>query len=467
MEDGGNQKNEDLTPSAFRHPPSGFSDELFSQAEVEDSLQVPPDAPLAVRMRPKTLDEIVGQEHLLGKGKLLRRTLESDRLSSLILYGPSGTGKTTLALVIARTTSARYVSINAVLSNVAEMRKIQDEARKLLRRSKRKTVLFIDEIHRFNKAQQDILMPDVESGVIILIGATTQNPSFAIRGPLLSRSIVCELKLHDESHLIRIMKRALGDKECGLGNLTVEIEPAALDHIAKQASGDARRALNALDVGAMTTPPDEKGIVHFTASVAEESCQKKIVQYDWDEDFHYDTISAFIKSLRGSDVNAAIYWLAKMLYAGEDPRFIVRRMVIFASEDVGNADPQALILAASGFTAVEFVGMPEARIILAQMVTYLALAPKSNASFMAIERATEDIQSQKTEQVPQHLRSAAYSGAKDLGNGKGYVYPHDRPDEARGQVYFEKSTQYYIPKPIGFEKILLDRLTTAPQMPGI
>ncbi|MFA7255792.1 MAG: replication-associated recombination protein A [Candidatus Omnitrophota bacterium] len=443
------------------------SDELFSQAEVEDSLQVPPDAPLAVRMRPKTLDEIVGQEHLLGKGKLLRRTLESDRLSSLILYGPPGTGKTTLALVIARTTSARYVSINAVLSNVAEMRKIQDEARKLLRRSKRKTVLFIDEIHRFNKAQQDILMPDVESGVIILIGATTQNPSFAIRGPLLSRSIVCELKPHDESHLIRIMTRALGDKECGLGNLTVEIEPAALDHIAKQASGDARRALNALDVGAMTTPPDENGVIHFTASVAEESCQKKIVQYDWDEDFHYDTISAFIKSLRGSDVNAAIYWLAKMLYAGEDPRFIVRRMVIFASEDIGNADPQALILAASGFTAVEFVGMPEARIILAQMVTYLALAPKSNASYMAIERATEDIQNQKTEQVPQHLRSTAYSGAKDLGHGNGYVYPHDRPEEARGQVYFEKSAQYYIPKPVGFEKILLERLKTTPQIPGI
>jgi putative ATPase len=451
------------------------SDELFSPAEVEASLQVPPDAPLAVRMRPLSINDIIGQEHLLGPGKLLRRTLESDRLSSLILYGPPGTGKTTLALVIARTTAARYVSINAVLSNVAEMRKIQEEARKLLRHSKRKTVLFIDEIHRFNKAQQDILMPDVESGVIILIGATTQNPSFAIRGPLLSRSIVCELKPHDESHLVRILKRALSDKEHGLGNLKIEIEPAALDHIAKQASGDARRALNALDVGAMTTPPDEKGIIHFTAAVAEESCQKKIVQYDWDEDFHYDTISAFIKSLRGSDVNAAIYWLAKMLYAGEDPRFIVRRLVIFASEDVGNADPQALILAASGFTAVEFVGMPEARIILAQVVTYLALAPKSNASYMAIERATEDVQNQKTEQVPQHLRSSAYSGAKDLGHGKGYIYPHDRPDsflkKSKGnqdgpnfnaveidrnwdhlgqkidQVYTEKPGNYYTPNP--------------------
>ncbi|MFH0985281.1 MAG: replication-associated recombination protein A [Candidatus Omnitrophota bacterium] len=438
------------------------SDELFGPSEVEDSLQVPKDAPLAVRMRPAKLDEIIGQEHLLGPGKLLRRTLESDRLSSLILYGPPGTGKTTLALVIARTTAARYVSINAVLSNVAEMRKIQDESRKLLRQSRRKTVLFIDEIHRFNKAQQDILMPDVESGVIILIGATTQNPSFAIRGPLLSRSIVCELRPHEESHLLRIMERALNDKDRGLGNLQVKIEPAALDHIARQASGDARRALNALDVGVMTTPPDEKGIIHFTAAVAEESCQKKIVQYDWDEDFHYDTISAFIKSLRGSDVNAAIYWLAKMLYAGEDPRFIVRRLVIFASEDIGNADPQALILATSGFTAVEFVGMPEARIILAQVVTYLALAPKSNASYVAIERATEDVQNQKSEQVPQHLRSTAYSGARDLGHGKGYVYPHNFPGQKIDQTYLDKPADYYVPNPVGFEKTLQARMNKVP-----
>lgn len=435
------------------------AEELFAQSEVEDSLQIPPDAPLAVRMRPKTLDEILGQDHLLGKGKLLRRTLESDRLTSLILYGPPGTGKTTLALVIARMTAAHYVSINAVLSNVAEMRKIQDEARKLLRRDRRKTVLFIDEIHRFNKAQQDILMPDVESGVIILIGATTQNPTFAIRGPLLSRSLVCELKPLEEVHLIQLMKRALADKTHGMGDRNVQMDSKALAHIAKQASGDARRALNALEVGVMTTEPDEKSIIHFTTMVAEESCQKKIVHYDWDEDFHYDTISAFIKSLRGSDVDAAIYWLAKMLYAGEDPRFIVRRLVIFASEDIGNADPQALILASSGFTAVEFVGMPEARIILAQMVTYLALAPKSNASYMAIEKATEDIKNQKTEQVPQHLRSTAYSGAKVLGHGVGYIYPHDHPKEARDQRYIDHKVQpYYVPNPIGFEKILLERL---------
>jgi len=434
------------------------TDELFSQAEIEESFQIPPDAPLPVRMRPAVLEDIVGQEHLLGPGRLLRRTLESDRLTSLILYGPPGTGKTTLALVIARKTAARYVSINAVLSNVAEMRKIQEEARKLLRRSKRKTVLFIDEIHRFNKAQQDILMPDVESGVIILIGATTQNPSFAIRGPLLSRSIVCELKPLEERHLIAVMRRALTDKERGLGNLQIKVEAGALEHIAKQASGDARRALNALEVGAMTTPPDEKGAIHFTAGVAEESCQKKIVQYDWDEDFHYDTISAFIKSLRGSDPDAAIYWLAKMLYAGEDPRFIVRRMVIFASEDIGNADPQALILAASAFTAVEFVGMPESRIILGQLVTYLALAPKSNASYMAIEGALEDVKTQKTEQVPQHLRSTAYSGAKKLGHGEGYIYPHDHPGEKIDQSYLDKPAQYYKPNPVGFEKTLQERL---------
>ena len=434
------------------------SDELFAQSEVEDFLQVPPNAPLAVRMRPASIDDIVGQDHLLGKDRLLRRTLVSDRLSSLILYGPPGIGKTTLALVIARMTAAHYVQINAVLSNVAEMRKIQDDARRSLKHAKRKTVLFIDEIHRFNKAQQDILMPDVETGIIILIGATTQNPSFAIRGPLLSRSLVCELKPLDESHLIQIMRRALADQERGLGKFKVEIEAAALAHIARQASGDARRALNALEVGVMTTPPDEKGAIRFTAAVAEESCQKKIVHYDWDEDFHYDTISAFIKSLRGSDVDAAIYWLAKMLFAGEEPRFIVRRLLIFASEDIGNADPQALILVSSGFTAVEFVGMPEARIILAQLVTYLALAPKSNASYMAIENATEDVKSQKSEQVPQHLRSTAYRGAEELGHGKGYIYPHAHPGQEIDQNYLDKTVEYYKPMASGFEKTLEDRL---------
>ncbi|MBU9889053.1 MAG: replication-associated recombination protein A [Candidatus Omnitrophica bacterium] len=421
------------------------SDELFDPTDVEDLFQVPADAPLAVRMRPSSLDEVLGQDHLLGKGKLLRRTLESDRLSSLILYGPPGSGKTTLALIIAKMTAARYVSLNAVLSNVAEVRKVQEEARRSRKHSRRKTVLFIDEIHRFNKAQQDILMPDVETGVIILIGATTQNPSFAIRGPLLSRSLVCELKPLEEQPLICLMESALRDGTRGYGQLKVVVDPEALRHIARQSSGDARRALNALEVGVLTTAPDQEGVIRYTAAVAEESCQKKIVHYDWDEDFHYDTISAFIKSLRGSDVDAAVYWLAKMLYAGEDPRFILRRLLIFASEDIGNADPQALILASSGLGAVEFVGMPESRIILSQLVTYLALAPKSNASYMAIERATEDIKSQKTEQVPQHLRSAAYPGAETLGHGKGYIYPHDHPGKKLDQVYLGKNARYYPP----------------------
>ncbi len=410
-------------------------DELFSSVEIDDAFQVPPNAPLAVRMRPEKIDDIVGQEHLLGEGRLLRRTLESDRLASLILYGPPGIGKTTIALVVARTTSARYKQINAVLSNTAEVRGIQDEARKHLRATRKKTVLFIDEIHRFNKTQQDILMPDVETGVIVLIGATTQNPAFAIRGPLLSRSIVCELKPHEEQHLIKIMKRALLDKEKGLGNLAIEIDEAALSHIAKQSSGDARRALNALEIGAITTPPDGKGKIHFTMAVAEESCQKKMVQYDWDEDFHYDTISAFIKSMRGSDVGAAIYWLAKMLYAGEDPRFILRRMMIFASEDIGNADPRALTLVTSAFQATEFVGMPEARIIISQAVIYLAKAPKNNAAYKAIEQAMKQVETEGTKQVPQHLRISPSPRTDTIGHGKGYIYPHDNPDESRNQKF--------------------------------
>lgn len=434
------------------------SEELFPPSEVEDFLKIPPQAPLAARMRPQTLDDIVGQDHLLGNGKLLRRTLESDRLSSLILYGPPGTGKTTLAFVIARMTTAHYVSINAVFSNVAEMRKIQEDARQLLRHSRRKTVLFIDEIHRFNKAQQDILMPDVETGVIILIGATTQNPSFAIRGPLLSRSLVCELKSLETPHLRKILEMALVNKERGLGNIKIHADSEALEHLATQASGDARRALNALEIGALTTPPDKAGAVSFTLAVAEESCQKKMVHYDWDGDFHYDTISAFIKSLRGSDVDAAIYWLAKMLYAGEDPRFIVRRLLIFASEDIGNADPQALILAASGLQAIEFVGMPECRIILGQLVTYLALAPKSNASYMAIEKALEDVKNQKTEQVPAHLRSTAYPGAKTMGHGVGYIYPHTHPGEKLDQIYLNTPAEYYHPSQFGFEKTLAERI---------
>lgn len=423
-------------------------------------------APLAVRMRPQTLDEVLGQEHLLGPGKLLRRTIESDRLTSLILYGPPGTGKTTLALVISRMTAAHFVSINAALSNVAEMRRIQEDARRLRRHSKRRTVLFVDEIHRFNKAQQDVLMPDVEVGNILLIGATTENPSFAIRGPLLSRSLVCELRPLEDVQVIALLNRALGDPERGFGGLKIKMEEEALAHIAKQASGDARKALNALEVGILTTPPDAQGSILFDSKVAEESCQKKIVNYDWDDDLHYDTISAFIKSLRGSDVDVAIYWLAKMIYAGEDPRFIIRRCVIFASEDIGNADPQALILTAGALQALEFVGMPEGRIILSQTVSYLALAPKSNASIMAIDAALEDVKTKRIEQVPEHLRDAHYPGAEKLGHGVGYIYPHSFPGKKIEQVYLPKNVSYYRPRHSGFERELAERLRKLKNSPS-
>jgi putative ATPase len=409
-------------------------------------------------MRPQTLDEVLGQDHLIGAGKLLRRTVESDRLTSLILYGPPGTGKTTLALVISKMTSAHFVSINAVLSNVAEMRRIQEDARRFRRHANRRTILFVDEIHRFNKAQQDVLMPDVEQGNIILIGATTENPSFAIRGPLLSRSLVCELKPLEDSHVISLLGRAAADPERGLGKVPMRVSEGALKHIAKQASGDARRALNALEVGALTTAPDEKGVINIDVDVAEESCQKKMVNYDWDDDLHYDTISAFIKSLRGSDVDAAIYWLAKMIYAGEDPRFIIRRLVIFASEDIGNADPQGLVLASSALQALELVGMPEGRIILSHLVSYLALAPKSNASIAAIDAALDDVKNKRAEQVPNHLRDAHYPGAARMGHGEGYLYPHDFPGKKIEQPYLSKSVSYYKPRFSGFERELAERL---------
>ena len=441
--------------------------ELFQEKVVSESLEdletdLPSapsvSAPLAVRMRPLTLNEVLGQEHLLGPGKLLRRTIESDRLTSLILYGPPGTGKTTLALVISRMTEAHFVSINAVLSNVAEMRKIQEDARRFKRHANRRTVLFVDEIHRFNKAQQDVLMPDVEQGNIILIGATTENPSFSIRGPLLSRSLVCELKPLEDVQIIELLKRAVADAERGFGKLSIEITKDALLHIAKQASGDVRRALNALEVGVLTTPPHQQGKICFDSKVAEESCQKKIVNYDWDDDHHYDTISAFIKSLRGSDVDAAIYWLAKMIYAGEDPRFIVRRCIIFSSEDIGNADPQALILASSALQALELIGMPEGRIVLSQLVSYLALAPKSNASIMAIDNALDDVKTQRVEQVPAHLRDAHYASAKKMGHGVGYIYPHSFPGQKIEQIYLSKNVSYYKPRYSGFERELAERL---------
>lgn len=433
---------------------SSSTPELF---EASGKLN-PADAPLAVRMRPRTLDEVVGQEHILGPGKLMTRTIQSQRWTSMIFYGPPGCGKTTLAQVISKATQSRFVPLNAVTSNVAELRQVIADARKQ-RSLGRKTILFLDEIHRFNKAQQDVLMPDVEEGNLVLIGATTHNPSFAINGPLLSRSTIFELKPHEESHLTRILKTAIADKERGFGNLKIEIAPGALSHLSKVASGDARRALNALEVGVLTTPPDKDGVIHYDEKVAEESCQRRVVYYDTDEDYHYDTASAFIKSMRGSDPDASVYWLAKMIYAGEDPRFIVRRILILASEDIGNADPQALVLAASGMQAVEFVGLPEAQIILSQLVIYMALAPKSNASYIAISKAMEDVKSDKIHEVPNHLRDTHYKGAKRMAHGEGYEYPHsEKGVQAHDQAYLPIDVRYYQPKDSGFEKELQARL---------
>ena len=414
--------------------------------------------PLPIRLRPKNLDELVGQEHILGKGKLLRRAIESDRLSSVIFYGPPGTGKTALAYCIANMTSSNFERINAVTSGVQELRNIVERAKKRLQVSEKKTILFIDEIHRFNKAQQDALLPGVEEGIITLIGATTHNPFFALTSPLLSRSQIFEFKSLSREDIKKIMKRALEDKEKGFGNYKIKIEKDAIDFIARISEGDARRALNALEIGILTTPPSKDGFIHYTLKVAEESIQRKYIPYDRDEDEHYDTISAFIKSLRGSDPDAALYWLAKMIEGGEDIRFIARRMVIFAAEDIGNADPQALVIAVSAFQAQEFVGMPEAKIPLAQAVTYLATAPKSNASYKAINEAEEEIKKEKTQKVPSHLRVGTYPGAKSLGRGKGYKYPHEYSEHFVIQKYMEIEKEFYNPSDEGFEKIIKERL---------
>jgi len=379
--------------------------DLFHAAEEENEERVSASAPLAARMRPRTLDEFVGQEHILAPGKLLRRAIEADRLPSVILSGPPGTGKTTLAHVIAEMTHGKFERLSGVESNVAEMRKVVAAAANRLRTSGKKTILFVDEIHHFNKAQQDILLPDVESGNLRLIGATTYNPFFYVNSALVSRSQVFQLEPLRVEQLEQLVDRALADKDRGLGNYKVRMDADAKRHLAKLSDGDARKCLNALEVGVLTTPPDSKGLIHFTLAVAEDSIQQKAVVYDKKGDAHYDTISAFIKSMRASDENGAIYWLAKMLHAGEDFRFIARRIVIFASEDVGLADPEALPLAIAAQHAVEFVGMPEARIPLAHATAYMCRAKKNREAYEALGAATEEIENERTERVPEHLKN--------------------------------------------------------------
>jgi putative ATPase len=414
--------------------------------------------PLAARMRPRSLEDFIGQPHIVGPGQLLRRAIESDRIQSLIFFGPPGVGKTSLAQVIAAQTRNHFERLSGVESNVAEMRRVLGTAANRLANTGRPTILFIDEIHRFNKAQQDVLLPDVENGVVRLIGATTHNPFFFVNSPLVSRSQIFELRPLSEADLLELLQRALADRERGLGQLALRADEAALLHLARVADGDARKALNALEIAALTTPPGDGGVVHIDLIAAEQSIQKKAVVYDSDEDAHYDTISAFIKSMRGSDADAVMYWLAKMIHAGEDPRFISRRMLICAAEDVGLADPMALVLATAAHQAAEFVGWPEARIPIAEAALFIATAPKSNSSILAVDAALEDVRSGRTLPVPEHLRDASYRGAERLGHGQGYQYAHDHPEHFVAQDYLGASKRYYEPTEQGTEKKIKERV---------
>lgn len=417
--------------------------------------------PLAHRMRPRTIDEIVGQEHLLGEGKLLRRAIEADRLTPMIFFGPPGTGKTTLAKVIANTTKAYFEQLNAVTSGVANIRSVTEGARERLSMYEQKTILFIDEIHRFNKSQQDALLPFVEDGIVILIGATTQSPMFEINPALLSRSRIFRLEPLQNNHIRQILLHALEDEERGLGGQGIEVSNEALEHLITIANGDARNALNALELAALTTPPASDGKIRITRSVAEESIQKKVIQYDKNGDQHYDVISAFIKSIRGSDPDAALYWLARMIYAGEDPRFIARRLYVHAAEDIGMADPRALQMAHAAAYAVDFLGMPEARIPLAQATVYLATAPKSNAVITGIDQALAAVETEEAGQVPMHLRDSHYKGAKELGHGIGYKYPHNFSGGYVQQQYLPdqlQGKQFYHPTEHGYERTIKERL---------
>ncbi len=412
------------------------------------------EAPLASRLRPSTLDEVVGQEHIIGKDKLLYRAIKADKLGSVIFYGPPGTGKTTLAKVIANTTSSRFRQINATVAGKKDMEEVVKEAQDYLGMYGKKTILFIDEIHRFNKGQQDYLLPFVEDGTLILIGATTENPYFEVNGALLSRSIIFELKPLTKENIETLLDRAVTDKEKGMGSYNAVLEADAREFLADISGGDARAALNALELGILTTKRREDGKIHIDLETASQCIQKRVVRYDKTGDNHYDTISAFIKSMRGSDPDAAVFYLAKMLYAGEDIKFIARRIMICAAEDVGNADPQALVVAVAAAQAVERLGMPEAQIPLAQAVTYVASAPKSNAACMAVFDAMEAVKTTRTT-VPSHLQDAHYKGSKKMGHGVGYLYAHDYPDHYVEQQYMPSELlgrKFYHPTDNGYEK---------------
>ena len=413
------------------------------------------ESPLASRMRPTRLEEVAGQQHIIGKDKLLYRAIQADKLSSIIFYGPPGTGKTTLAKVIANTTCAEFTQINATSAGKKDMEEVVQQAKNNQGMYAKKTILFIDEIHRFNKGQQDYLLPFVEDGTVILIGATTENPYFEVNGALLSRSVVFELKPLSKEDIKTILIRAVNDKEKGMGSYQAEVTEDALEFLSDVANGDARAALTAIELGVLTTPRGEDGKIHITLAVASECIQKRVVRYDKNGDNHYDTISAFIKSMRGSDPDAAVYYLARMLYAGEDIKFIARRIMICASEDVGNADPYALMVAVSAAHAVERVGMPEAQIILSHAVTYVASAPKSNAACVAIDRAMETVRETRTAPVPVHLQDSHYRGAQKLGRGKGYLYAHDYKDHYVKQQYLPDGltdAKFYEPTQNGYEK---------------
>ena len=432
--------------------------DLFDYMRQENGKK---ESPLASRMRPTSLDEVVGQQHIIGKDKLLYRAIMADKISSIIFYGPPGTGKTTLAKVIANTTSAEFTSINATAAGKKDMEQVVENAKNIRGMYGKKTILFIDEIHRFNKGQQDYLLPFVEDGTVILIGATTENPYFEVNGALLSRSIIFELKPLSQEDIKTLIRRALTDSAKGLGSYGVVIDDDALDFLSDMANGDARSALTAIELGVLTTEPSADGKIHITLSVASECIQRRVVKYDKSGDNHYDTISAFIKSMRGSDPDAAIYYLARMLYAGEDVKFIARRIMICAAEDVGNADPQALQVAVAAAQAVERIGMPESQIILAEATNYVACAPKSNASYLSIDAAMHMVASGQTPPIPVHLQDSHYKSAGKLGHGIGYQYAHDFKNHYVAQQYLPDAlagARFYEPTDMGYEKQIRDHL---------